>query len=92
MVSAILSGFSPIFACFSANYFPICPLAEQFGRTAWQKSFVQQLGRTHGPHGRKKFWQEGIECWQDEVVGPPLKNDPDTPMIAAQLPSHQPRP
>ena len=33
------------------------------------------------PPGRKKFWQEGIEFWQDEVVGPPLKNDPDTPML-----------
>ena len=46
------------------------------GRTAWLKILVQQLGRTHGPP-----WQEGIKFWQDEVVGPPLKNDPDTPMF-----------
>ena len=66
-------SFSPIFACFSAIYHPICTLAEQFSRTAWQDSLVLLLGRTHGPPGRKKFWQEGIEFWQDEVVGPPLK-------------------
>ena len=41
------------------------------GRTAWQKSLVQQLGRTHGPPGQEEFWQEEIEYWQDEVVGPP---------------------
>ena len=62
----ILSCFSPIFACFSAIFLPICLLAEQFCRTAWQKSFVLKHGRTHGPHGRKKFWQ-------DEVFSPPSK-------------------
>ena len=66
MVSASFQ-FSPIFACFSAIYIPICPLAEQFGRIAWQNSLVLQFGRTHGPPGTKKFWQEGIEFWQDEV-------------------------
>ena len=44
------------------------------GRTAWQKSLVQPLGRTHAaPPGSKKFWQEGIEFLQDEVVVPPKK-------------------
>ena len=25
--------------------------------------------------GRKKFWQEGIEFWQDEVVGTPYASN-----------------
>ena len=46
-------------------------MAGQIGTAAWQNTW---------PPDRKKFWQEGIEFWQDEVVGPPLKNDPDMPM------------
>ena len=42
----------------------------------WQDSLVEKLGtaawlNTWPPPGRKKFWQEDIEFWQDEVVGPP---------------------
>ena len=38
---------------------------------------------THGLPGRKIFWQEGIEFWQDEVVGPP--SNPDRPMLGAYI-------
>ena len=48
-------------------------MVEKLGTAAWQNTWP--------PPGRKKFWQEGIEFWQDEVVGPPLKNDPDRPMV-----------
>ncbi len=42
-------------------------LAGQLGRKAWYCSLAEQMA----PPGRKKFRQEGIEFWQDEVVGPP---------------------
>ena len=41
-------------------------LAGQHGRKAWYSSLAEHMP----PLGRKKFWQEAIEFWQDEVVGP----------------------
>ena len=34
---------------------------------------AEQNQRTWPPPDRKKFWQEGLEFWQDRLVGPPLK-------------------
>ena len=46
---------------------------------------VHQLGRTElekmAPPERIFFWQNRIEFWQKEIVGPPLKNAPRTPML-----------
>ena len=42
----------------------------QLGRKAWYCSLAEHMP----PPGRKIFWQEGIEFWQDEVVvAPPQK-------------------
>ena len=73
LVSFIFSCFSSNFACFSAIYLQFLPI----GRTVWQSSFEQKLGRTElenlAPPDMKKFWQERIEFWQDRMVGPHLK-------------------
>ena len=47
------------------------------GRTAWQKKIGTAAAvwqNTWNP-GNKKFWQEGIEFWQDEVVGTPYASN-----------------
>ena len=36
-------------------------------------SMAEQNRQTWPPPDRKKFWQEGLEFWQDRMVGPPLK-------------------
>ena len=73
LISSIFSCFSFNFACFSAIYLQFVPI----GRTVWQSSFEQKLGRTElenlAPPDMKKFWQERIEFWQDRIVGPHLK-------------------
>ena len=43
------------------------------GRTAWQKSLVQQLGR-------RNFGRKRLNFGRMKLLAP-LKNDPDTPMI-----------
>ena len=60
--------FPPLLPVLQPFIFHFCPLAdslvEKLGTAAWQNTC---------PPGRKKFWQEAIEFWQDEVVGPPSK-------------------
>merc|ERR1712155_471465 len=70
LVSTIFSSFSSIFECFAAIHLQCLPI----GRTVWQSRLAWQnrIGEL-GPPDRKKFWQEGIEFWQDGMVGPPLK-------------------
>ena len=51
-----------------------CPLAERFGKVAWQQSSL--VGQNYGtwpPPNKKKFWQETIEFWQDYVASPTSK-------------------
>ena len=76
LVSATFGWFLPYFPVFppllpvlQPFIFHFCPLAGQLGRKAWYSSLAEHMA----PPGRKKFWQEGIEFWQDEVVGPPSK-------------------
>ena len=44
-------------------------LAGQLGKKNCYSSLAEHMAHP----GRKKFWQEGFEFWQDEVVGPPKK-------------------
>ena len=60
------SIFPPLFPVLQPFICHFCPLAGQLGRKAWYSSLAEHMA----PSGRKKFWQEGIEFWQDEVVGP----------------------
>ena len=59
--------FPPLLPVLQPFIFHFCPLAGQLGRKAWYSSLAEHMA----PPGRKKFWQERIEFWQDEVVGPP---------------------
>ena len=65
--------FLPIFWPLFSNFCPILRL----GRTVWHKSMAHQLGRTEleklAPPERILFWQNRIEFWQKEMVGPPSK-------------------
>ena len=74
LVSAIFACFSSIFACFQVIVQHFLPYVKT-GRTVWHKRTVYQLGRTEldefGPPERIFFWQNRIEFWQKEIVGPP---------------------
>ena len=76
LVSAIFAYFSSIFACFGVITQQILPNVKT-GITVWHKRMVHQLGRTEmdnlAPHERIFFWQNRIEFWQKEIVGPPKK-------------------
>ena len=88
LVSAI---YLPIFLQFCLFLSHHSAIFEQIkiGRTEWHKRMIHQLGRTElenlGPPERIFFWQNRIEFWQKEIVGPPLKNAPRTPMPVPYL-------
>merc|ERR1712218_300011 len=75
----LLVGFCNTFQFFSrfCLFFSNLSSHLSISRTVWQDRLAGQLGtaawQNTWPPGRKKFWQEGIEFWQDEVVGPPSK-------------------
>merc|ERR1711994_224611 len=56
------------FCMFFSIYLQFLPI----GRTVWQSSFEQKLGRTElenlAPPAMKKIWQERIEFWQDRMA------------------------
>merc|ERR1712155_354520 len=71
LVSTIFSCFSSIVDCFAAIHLQCLPI----GRTVWHSSLAWQnrIGELGPPPGQGKIWQEGLEFWQDGLVGPPLK-------------------
>ena len=50
-------------------------MTQKHGTSAWQK----RIGKICPPL-RRYFWQNRIGFWQKEMVAPPLKNAPGTPM------------
>merc|ERR1739836_3710 len=65
LVSTIFSCFSSILDCFAAIHLQCLPI----GRTVWHCNLAWQnrIGEL-GPPDRKKFWQEGLEFWQDGLI------------------------
>ena len=77
--------FLPIFWPLFSNFCPIL----RIGRTVWHKSMAHQLGRTEleklAPPERILFWQNRIEFWQKEMVGPPSKMPQERLWAASQI-------